>query len=386
MKKLLTIAALTATTMTAHAEVRINGFANFIGGITSSDETLYGYDDTLSFSEESSFAIQMTGDINDKMTATGQLVARGENDYDAKFEWAYLTYKASDNLSVSAGRFRLPLFNYSASSEVGYSYHWLSTPQTVYNVVFNNIEGIKLDYSNYAGDWEYTLSGAYGAFQNDTAGVVNSGEDTVLFSAEAIYESFKVRAVAGRTNNTIDISNSESASTKALSDGLDAMASVGLGELSDSLAIADDTGTFVGFSANYDVFDWFIGGEITQITLEDSFVSDDVAYYITAGIRKGKWTPSITYEKFDTDAEVKFQDQIDQIATTSLPDEAKVAFTQLAVGSQLGQETDYSIVTVTARYDYDTNIALKADISKYDDKLNDATDATLVRFAVNYVF
>jgi hypothetical protein len=52
MKKLITIAALTASTFTVQADVRINGFANFVGGITSSEDTLYGYDDSISFSEE----------------------------------------------------------------------------------------------------------------------------------------------------------------------------------------------------------------------------------------------------------------------------------------------------------------------------------------------
>ena len=109
--------------MTAQAEVRINGFANLIGGMTSSEDSLYGYSDSINFSEESLFAIQVSGDINDKMTATGQMVARGENDYDAEFEWAYITYQATDNVSITGGRLRLPLFNYSSSLDVGYSYH-----------------------------------------------------------------------------------------------------------------------------------------------------------------------------------------------------------------------------------------------------------------------
>ncbi|MEP4099398.1 MAG: topoisomerase IV, partial [Paraglaciecola sp.] len=67
MKKLLTIAALTATTFAANAEVRINGFANLIGGISNTEGSPYGYGEDLSFSEESLFAIQISGDINEKM-------------------------------------------------------------------------------------------------------------------------------------------------------------------------------------------------------------------------------------------------------------------------------------------------------------------------------
>ncbi|MFT4808326.1 MAG: hypothetical protein ACI9LX_001656 [Paraglaciecola sp.] len=71
MKKITNYRGLTTTSFTAQADVRISGFANLIGGMISSDETLYGCEDNISFSEKSLFAVQISGDINDKMTATG---------------------------------------------------------------------------------------------------------------------------------------------------------------------------------------------------------------------------------------------------------------------------------------------------------------------------
>jgi hypothetical protein len=394
VKKLLTIVALTATTFTAQAEVRINGFANLIGGITSSNDNLYGYNDTMSFSEESLFAIQISGDINDKMTATGQLIARGKDDYEANFDWAYLTYQATDNVEVSAGRFRLPLFSYSASSEVGYSYHWVTTPQAVYDVQFNNLEGLKVDYSNYVGDWEYVLSGAYGTFSDDGDAVLTEGNDTLLLSAEAVYESFKIRAVVGQANISLDFSNADDpVSRAAISVGLAGMRNAGLAtqnanlvSLSDDLVINDDKATFSGLSVVYDNFDWFIGGEITEITVENSFANDDITYYVTAGTRIGKWTPSVTYQVFDAELDVKFQDKIDNIALSALPEENKQQLAGLAQAVQAGQLEDFSVISATLRYDLETNVALKVDISKRSDDVRPETDATLLRFAVNYVF
>jgi hypothetical protein len=394
VKKLLTIAALTATTFTAQAEVRINGFANLIGGITSSDETLYGYNDKMSFSEESLFAVQISGDINDKMTATGQLVARGDNDYKASFDWAYLTYQATDNLDVSVGRFRLPLFNYSASSEVGYSYHWVTTPQNVYDVQFNNLEGIKLDYSDYAGDWEYILRGAYGTFSDDGNGVLTDGNDTLLLSAEAVYESFIIRVVVGQANTSLDFSNADDpASIAAISVGLAGMRDAGIAtqnanlvSLANDLEIIDDKATFSGLSVLYDNFDWFVGGEITEISVENSFANDDITYYATAGTRIGKWTPSVTYQVFDAELDIKFQDKINNIALSPLPEVNKQQLAGLAQAVQAGQLQDYSVISATVRYDLDTNVALKVDISKLSDDIDPTADATVLRFAVNYVF
>ena len=48
-KTLLATALTTAFILPAHADLRINGFANLVGGVTGSEESLYGYDDKLNF-------------------------------------------------------------------------------------------------------------------------------------------------------------------------------------------------------------------------------------------------------------------------------------------------------------------------------------------------
>ena len=140
----------------AIADVQINGFANLIAGMTlDDDESVYDYNSDVSFDPASVFGLQVRGEISDKLSATAQVVGRGRDDYNADFEWAYMTYSLSNTTSISAGRIRLPLFKYSASLDVGYSYHWLTPPDAVYGIDFNNIDGVRVDYANYAGDWEY---------------------------------------------------------------------------------------------------------------------------------------------------------------------------------------------------------------------------------------
>lgn len=423
MKKLLTLAVLTACTSTAQAEVRINGFANLIGGITGSDETLIGYDDNISFSEESLFAIQISGDINEKMTATGQIVARADNDYNTDFEWAYLTYELNDNVNISAGRLRMPLFNYSASKDVGYSYHWINTPRSVYDVPFNNIEGIRVDYSNYAGDWEYSMSASVGAFTGPTFGTDLEGDNVILLSSEATYDWFKIRGVAGTAKTSLNIGNSTTSDLVEASDGLTLLSAFGFDGLSDSLEWNEDTGEFLGLSIQVDKFDWFVSAEITQIDVAESFVAKTNAYYITAGLRIGSWTPSITYEKSESEFQQKFQTQINQMLATQFSEGQIATFVNTPIGMLVDQgvqaqvgapltalptETSSPLVTgalndsivqgllsatvaedtilsATVRYDYDTNIALKVDITRYTNDLSDE-DVTLIRFGANYVF
>lgn len=356
----------------ANAELRINGFANLVGGMTSSDDALYGYDDSFSFKSESSFALQVSGDINDKMTATGQIIARGEDDYDADFEWAYFTFNATDHVSISAGRLRLPLFKYSASRDVGYSYHWVNTPRSIYDVPFNNLDGLRVDYANYLGDWEYNLQLAVGTFSGDNDLGDVEGKNVIVGTAEVQRDWFKARIVAGRGKVTLDADNVDN-----ITGALAQISPV----LANELALDDDTGVFLGLGLEADFYDWFISGEITSIDVEDSFSPEDTAFYVTAGMRFGAFTPSLTYEKLDGRGDLRFLNQV-----AALPEAAQPAATAAVVGLQQAVADEYDVVTLGVRYDYDTNIALKADISSYTSDVDDSLDTGLLRFAVNYIF
>lgn len=82
----LVVAAACVTSNMALAEVNINGFASIKGGLTTGkDDTLYGYTNDLEFKEESLFAVQLSSDLGEKLSVTAQLMAKGVNDYDAKF-------------------------------------------------------------------------------------------------------------------------------------------------------------------------------------------------------------------------------------------------------------------------------------------------------------
>lgn len=374
-KNLSVIAVAVLATFQAQAEIRINGFANLTGGITSSDDSLYDYDDNVSFGAQSLFAIQVSGDINDKMTATGQLVARGNNDYSAEFEWAYITYQTSDNTSLSAGRLRLPLFRYSASLDVGYSYHWVVAPQSVYAVPFNNIDGARFDYSGYTGDLEYTFQVTGGNVESEfTLAGADAGlsvDNVIALTGDFAYNNWKFRGVYATGKVTFDI--------PALAPAFAQLGQLSA-SLSDQLQADADSGIFYGGSIEYDAFDWFVAAEYTGVEIEDSFYPDEVNYYVTAGIRTGKWTPFITYEKSDLNNGPKFLSGV-----SGLPAAFQPGATQLVVGIQQPAVAEDNTISVGVRYDLDTNVALKADVVKRTNDIDENED-TLLRFAVNYVF
>lgn len=378
-KNLSVVAIAVLATFQAQADIRINGFANLTAGITTEDTSLFGFNEDIDFSNNSLFAIQVSGDVSDNITATAQVLSRGSNDYSAEFEWAYLSYNLDDNSTITAGRFRLPVFRYSTSLDVGYSYHWISAPQTVYDVAFNNINGVRYDYSNYSGDFEYVAQLSYGNYEDEISGGVNKANNVILASFEGNYNGFKGRLVWGQGDNVF------------AQPTLDA-ALVNIGAISatlaDELAINDDSGVFVGFGLEYDNFDWFVSAEYTTVDIEDSFSPKDTAYYVTAGARLGKYTPHITFQTRDGAGDVKFQDTVN-----ALPEPFKTALTGINGGLQASFFEDYSMVTVGLRYDLAPNIALKTEYTKYDNKIegaaanpDDAIDTDVVAFSVNYVF
>ena len=128
-KSLLALSLSALLAAPAYADLTINGFASIKAGMTlDSDDTLYGYDDSLDFKNESLFAVQLMSDLGDKLSVTAQLMGRGADDFDVDFEWAFISYQLTDEVRINAGRLRTPFYKYSDYRDVGYAYDWLRVP------------------------------------------------------------------------------------------------------------------------------------------------------------------------------------------------------------------------------------------------------------------
>lgn len=169
MKTKLTFAALALAACSAQAEVNISGFASINGGkvLSGTGVPHYGveptfladypivsaYTEEFSFKPESLFGLQVSADLTEGLTATAQVVARGANNFNAEFEWAYLSYELNENWTVQAGKKRLPLFYYSDFYDVGYAYVWMRPPADNYTWQVFNYDGVNVLYNTLVGDW-----------------------------------------------------------------------------------------------------------------------------------------------------------------------------------------------------------------------------------------
>ena len=105
LKVVLAASLATAAGSALATDIRFDGFASFVAGqvlnkdelvkdsTTGSTVPFRGFDENLDFQQNSLFALQARADLKDNLSATLQVVAKGKDDYNAKFNWAYLTYE-----------------------------------------------------------------------------------------------------------------------------------------------------------------------------------------------------------------------------------------------------------------------------------------------------
>ncbi|OUL56350.1 hypothetical protein [Pseudoalteromonas ulvae] len=171
----------------AHAEVKISGFGSIVAGKTlgtvedplnpgtTRDEIFTAdfydvgqYTNDFSFQPETVFALQVVADLGDKLKVTGQLVAKGTDDFEPEFDWYYLTYQATNELTFMAGRRNIPMYYFSEFAEVSYAYPWMRPPSNLYWWQVTQFNGVTAMYDFEIGGLSSTISAFYGnEYSND---------------------------------------------------------------------------------------------------------------------------------------------------------------------------------------------------------------------------
>lgn len=177
MKAPLLSCSLLATTMLSAlpasadiSNIQISGYGSIVAGQTFDSDEIFTadwhdvgqYTDSISFKPESMIALQGRGSLTDKLSFTAQLVAKGVDDFEPEFDWYYLTYEASDNLSLMAGRRTIPMYYFSEFYEVGFAYPWIRPPANLYWWQINFFNGFHATYSFSTGELDHSITAFYG--------------------------------------------------------------------------------------------------------------------------------------------------------------------------------------------------------------------------------
>ncbi|MEA3370689.1 MAG: hypothetical protein U9Q40_05060 [Campylobacterota bacterium] len=344
-KSLLSLAVVAALSSTAFAsDVRVSGFMNVVGGQTDQDDgaSYRGYDNKYDFQNESLAAIQISGSIADNMSATVQLVAqKQEVGDDIRMEWGFVSYDATDEVRILAGRIRPALFLYSDYLDVGYAYNWVTPPSEVYDQVnITNLDGASVAYNLELDD--NTLSTTvYGGNSSDkkvnpnnAASPLNLSFDSIIGAEIALSNDYgKIRAgyiQAKATENDNPLPNPA---------------------LNSELAMNESAAAFYGVGINVDYEDILFASEYIVRDMDETGSPDISSYYAMLGYKIGDFTPSYTYAVADSDMEVSTSavaGNVNQIRAAALDD--RISHTvglRYDVNAQAALKLEYNMATVT---------------------------------------
>ncbi|WP_322406590.1 hypothetical protein U0358_00150 [Idiomarina sp. PL1-037] len=377
-------ALLTGLPSQAQDKIEWSGFGNIAAGMTTgSDDQLFGYDNDLDFNPETLFALQAKASLSDKLTVTSQLISRGSDDFDLGVEWAYIQYQLTDSASVNIGKLRLPFYMYSDSLDVGYSYHWLRTPQSVYRVAFDNYTGVSVQHNAFVGDFIFNTQIIAGNMNDDIeAGGTEEAKaemnNLIGFNTSAIYNNLTMRIAYYQTNDTNiqveDVAIELNGQEQKIGDFFNSLTSAGESQIVSELDVSEDKGTFASVGFMYDNFNWFVGGEYTELEVENSYIPKQRSSYITAGKRFDSWAVHTTVGKTD--------DEVVDAERFNVSSPVLQAGIDQAVNSFLSEATYTSL---GANFNIAPSAVLKFDVTHSDYERTDESDV-LVSAAVQFVF
>ncbi len=241
----------------------------------------------------SKFGAQLNYGLTDTLGVTLQATAKPlQDEWQANLEWAYLSWQANDQLMVRAGRLRSPVYMYSESLDVGFSYPWLRLPDEVYSQVqLTNYEGADVVYTLPLSYGSVTFQVAAGQAKNrdyfayDDLFSIDYGK---LFGANVSlatndYGTFRVGYVEADISTTID----------------GVVNAFGTPTYLQLLELKKDKGKFTSIGYQYDNGTWLTANEwTTRVTENDNNASID-SFYLMGGRRFGDFLAHVTYAQLD---------------------------------------------------------------------------------------
>jgi hypothetical protein len=125
----------------------------------------------VGFTNDSRIGIQLSAKVNRDVSVTAQLLARGsDEDFNMKADWAFVSYRAADPVTIRGGKLKLTTFLVSDYIEVGYAYPWIRPPQEVYYAnPISTMTGVDALVRFNFGDYSLLFQPYYGNSRGEQA-------------------------------------------------------------------------------------------------------------------------------------------------------------------------------------------------------------------------
>ena len=285
-------------------EYQFNGFGTVgithMGGESDLDYGIQGQtNDGWRGDQLSKLAVQLRYGITDTLSVTGQLGTKPAQDsWEAGPGNLYLAWQANDNLTLRGGRLGTPIYMYSETLNVGFSYPWLRLPEEVYSLVQLT--------SHDGGDVLYNRSTDIGTLSFQVAGGQAIGREQYALDDmhDIDYRDVFASNLALSTDNfgTFRIGYAE-ADLKITVD--DVVNTYFAGIRNYALVQYDgNKGKFSSIGHQYDNGTWLSAAEAVKLSIENNSKTgaseaETTAFYIMGGRRFDDYLAHITYGQLD---------------------------------------------------------------------------------------
>ena len=284
-------------------EYQFNGFGTLgvthMGGESDLDYGMQGQtNDGWRGDQLSKLAVQLRYGITDTLSVTGQLGTKPVQDsWEAGPGNLYLAWEASDNLTLRGGRLGTPIYMYSETLNVGFSYPWLRLPEEVYSLVQLT--------SHDGGDVLYNRSTDIGTLSFQVAGGQAIGREQYALDDmhDIDYRDVFATSLALSTDNfgTFRVGYAEADLKITVDD------TVAFGPASVNFPFVTyegNKGKFSSIGHQYDNGTWVSAAEAVKLSIENNSKTGESqaetnAFYIMGGRRFGDYLAHVTYGQLD---------------------------------------------------------------------------------------
>jgi hypothetical protein len=392
---LLGVALLAAGT-DAYADVTFHGFGQVVMGTTFSNNrstpsvspsASYHADPT--FTPNSNFGLQATAPLSNNISATAQILAKGEEDFQPKFQWAYLKYQFNDTYALKVGRLQLPYYQYSDYEFVGEAYPWVLPPESVYFSSSSFYDGVNFSAQKSVGDWFLYMQAVYGNSQFTTSSTSQGSQFSVTATSHNIFgltlegdynDWLNLRAAVFSTNASVVGDGTAANPFTQVDNAIASLNAQGATDAAKALAASNDPGMYYTASAQITRNNWLVLAEyrgFMPIAGASGMGSAEIASeYISLGYRFGKLLPLLTFGHEDSKMSANKM-KSSAPATAYVPEDITINGTTIPnvhvpfdnfvdglAGNPALRLKDY-YYEFTLRYDLTATVALKLDYTYY---------------------
>ena len=338
--------------------IEFSGFGRVVAGyLDESNVSFGGYEDTISFDQQSLFGLQADVQLTETLSLTTQLLAHSGDNRDSGIEWLYLTYTPTLNTQIRLGKQRTQFYSYSDVLDVGYAYPWITPPKGVYNdYLFSAYNGINLQYSTTLNDTLVSIEGYWGSDDTEME-IVGERFRPNVNDLRGIIVKFNGEKLSGRVStHEADLQ----LHILPISGLIEQLSEIGFEESARTLS-GVGRGRFYHAGLKYEELNWFVEAEYNQTRSNVITIPTIKGLAITAAY---SWHPLTLFgvaSTFDSD----FNQPVNEIPIGISPELDRLALGYQQVFSSLVVD-DSNFYTLGLRHDVSSSMAIKLSATLID--------------------